>query len=83
LRFAFDVNPEPSVAVQQGYVSGTAFTDTNVYSNATFASLGVTPGTYTWKWNNGANSLVLNAPEPASVCLVLVSGIGLLRRRRL
>jgi hypothetical protein len=74
-----------NLVLPQGYVSGTAFTDTSVYSNASYASMGITPGSYTWTWDTGANSLVLNVnsvPEPASVCLILVSGMALLGRRR-
>ena len=38
-----------------GYVSGTALSDSSTYNNATFASLGLTPGTYVWSWGDGAN----------------------------
>jgi hypothetical protein len=41
--------------VPQGYVSGTPLSDTSTYSNATFASLGITPGTYEWTWGTGAD----------------------------
>ncbi|MBV9008587.1 MAG: VPDSG-CTERM sorting domain-containing protein [Verrucomicrobia bacterium] len=41
--------------VPQGYVSGTPLSDSSTYDNATFASLGVTPGTYEWTWGTGAN----------------------------
>jgi hypothetical protein len=44
-----------TLVVPQGYVSGTALSDTSTYDNATFSSLGVTPGTYEWTWGNGAN----------------------------
>jgi hypothetical protein len=41
--------------VPQGYISGTALSDSATYSGATFASLGVTPGTYEWTWGTGAD----------------------------
>jgi hypothetical protein len=41
--------------VPKGYVSGTALSNMAIYSGATFATLGVTPGTYVWTWGAGAN----------------------------
>lgn len=49
--------------VPLGYVSGTALSDTATYSGTTLASLGVTAGTYVWKWGSGANqNFTLNVP---------------------
>lgn len=39
-----------ALLVPTGYTSGTLLSNTSVWDNATFASLGVTPGTYTWTW---------------------------------
>jgi len=41
--------------VPTGYVSGTFLSDSATYSGKTFATLGVTPGTYVWTWGTGAN----------------------------
>jgi hypothetical protein len=38
-----------------GYISGSALSDSSTYDNATFSSLGVTPGTYEWSWGAGPN----------------------------
>jgi hypothetical protein len=44
-----------SLIVPTGYVSGTFLSDSATYSGKTFATLGVTPGTYVWTWGTGAN----------------------------
>jgi hypothetical protein len=42
-----------NLVVPAGYVSDSrTLSDTATYDNATFASLGVTPGTYTWTWGS-------------------------------
>jgi len=77
------------IDVPQGYVSGTSLSSSATYSG-TLASLNVTPGTYTWTWDAGANSYVLNVPPATSVpepgMLTLLglglTGIGLSRRKR-
>src|SRR5207248_11522719 len=53
-----------------GYVSGTAGSLT--YGGQTLASLGVTPGTYVWKWGFGANqnfTLQIKTPGPARTAI--------------
>jgi hypothetical protein len=57
------------VFVPVGYVSDTALSDSATYDNATFSSLGVTPGTYEWTWGTGADqnfTLVIPATVPDS-----------------
>jgi hypothetical protein len=65
-----------------GYVSGTGLGGSMFFSNATFASLGVTPGIYEWTWGTGAHTdyfeLEIGVPESGSTLgLFLVSLIAL------
>ena len=41
------------IFVPLGYISGNPLSSTATWDNATFASLGVTPGTYVWTWGSG------------------------------
>src|SRR5947208_310677 len=43
------------ILVPKGYVSGTPLSDSAIYSDASLATLHVTPGTYVWTWGKGAN----------------------------
>jgi hypothetical protein len=69
------------IDVPQGYVSGASLSGSASYTGTIF-SLGLTPGTYTWTWDSGANSFVLvippaTVPEPATWTLALVGLAGL------
>ncbi len=79
-----------------GYVSGTALpTASATWAGATYASLGITPGDYTWTWGAGptADSFelvidpVMATPEPSSLVMLgtgaAIAGFGgWIRRRR-
>ena len=81
-----------------GYVSDNALSNSATWNNATFASLGVTPGTYVWAWGDGADQRVTldilgtssgtpsngAVPEPPSIALFGAGliGLSLLLRRR-
>lgn len=80
--------------VPQGYISGSALASSATWLDATFASLGVTPGIYVWKWGSGTGDQTftldivrpVGVPEPAALGLfgfgVLLIGafVGLQRR---
>jgi hypothetical protein len=81
------------LAVPPGYVSGGALSDTATYSGQTFASLGVTAGTYEWTWGGGTGDRNFTleigqaaVPEPATWTAGALLAFGLfshfVRRRR-
>ena len=67
-----------------GYVSGTPLTGSMTFANATFATLGLTEGTYVWNWGTGANAdtFTLNiassvVPEPLTILgAATAAGLG-------
>ena len=69
------------IRLPAGYVSGDPLFGTATFDGATFASLGFTPGTYTYTWGSGLNadSLTVTSvvPEPSTWALMTV-GAGLL-----
>jgi hypothetical protein len=80
-----------TLLVPKGYVSDALLlASSSIYDSATFASIGATPGTYTWTWGRGADqSFTLDigqTPLPATLPLFAtgIGGLGLLgwRRRR-
>jgi hypothetical protein len=86
---AYDINSNlvPALVVPHGYTSGTVSTSTT-FANATFSSLGFTPGSYALSWNGGADEFVVDVqssvvPEPSQYGFFAVLAFaGLLTWRR-
>ena len=67
------------VYVPTGYVSGNSLTGTSTYSNQSLATLGLTPGTYTYAWGTGPNADSLTVriiSSETDVKSALAAGIG-------
>jgi hypothetical protein len=77
-----------AIVLPSGYTSGTSLSATDTYSGKTFASLGLTPGTYTYTWGTGDKDHTLTvqiglekifppvAPEPASLAIWSLGALG-------
>jgi hypothetical protein len=69
------------LGVPVGYKSGSRLSSSATWDNATFESLGVTPGAHVWTWGTGAHadSFTLNAvvPEPSTWALMALGFAGL------
>ena len=71
-----------------GYNSGDLLNGSSTFTGATFASLGVTPGTYIWSWGveeeGTADSFILNiggtstVPESGSTAVSMLLALGAL-----
>jgi hypothetical protein len=87
-NFGLDFLPEVAVTiwVPLDYASNSPLNATMTFENETFATLGLTEGTYTWTWSTDGNndSMTVNIiPEPATSLLgALTFAAAFLRRRR-
>jgi PEP-CTERM motif len=70
------------------YVSGTPLPEFSIYSDASFASLGMIPGVYVWSWGSGAHADTFRidiiagsgaspVPEPSTWAMMLIGFLGL------
>jgi hypothetical protein len=70
------------------YVSGASLSEFSIYSDATFASLGMIPGVYVWSWGSGAHADTFRidiiagsgatpVPEPSTWAMLLIGFAGL------
>jgi PEP-CTERM motif len=78
----------PSIQLSNSYVSGSELSDTATWAGATYASLGLAPGNYTWTWGSGETadsfevSIAAPVPEPASLGLICLGASLLLCRHK-
>lgn len=87
ITFLFPVSTAiPAIIVPRGYVSGTPLSGSAEYRAVSFATLGITPGIYTWKWGQPGSSdsltVRIGIPEPETLVLVLVGAIPIFLARR-
>ena len=75
-----------SLYTSKDYVSGSEISGTSTWNDMNFEdNMFATPGTYTMTYNGGADSIVVqveSVPEPATMSLLALGSLGLLRRRR-
>ena len=82
-RDVFARNANGLLFLPVGYVSGAALSDSMTFNSATFASLGLTPGTYVWSWGTGLRNqnftlIIGGAGVPDRGSTVSLLGFGLL-----
>jgi PEP-CTERM motif len=69
------------VFVPDASTSGDPLSETSTYDDATFASLGITPGTYVYGWGSGADAdtltIVIGVPEPSTWAMMLLGFVAL------
>ncbi len=72
------------LVLPHGYASGTGLSATDEYFFASFSSLELTPGTYTWTWGTGAHADFLTVqigpvtavPEPSTAMVAVFGAMG-------
>jgi hypothetical protein len=73
-----------AIVVPINYQSGAPLVDSSTYLNASFGTLGLTPGTYVYTWSSDSFTVQIGpaVPEPASLALLGSGLLGLLAARR-
>ena len=74
----------PAIGVPLGYISGSELSGASTKYNATFASLGMTPGVYVNTLVNGdaEDTVTILIPAPGALALFGIAGLATRRRRR-
>ena len=74
-----DTEEGSGLLLPAGYVSGAPLSDTATFANETFATLGFTPGTYTYTFGTGAtaDSLVVTTVAPGGSSVPLPSSVAM------
>jgi hypothetical protein len=75
------------IYLDPGYVSGSPLNSTATWTNRTFATLGLTQGSYVWTWEAGANAdsytLTIGAvPEPSGILLTCFALLSVFTQRK-
>ncbi|MBU3666781.1 MAG: hypothetical protein FGM15_13035 [Chthoniobacterales bacterium] len=88
MMFRANVNTN-NMYISKNYVLGTPVTGTLTWSNKSFATLQVTPGTYVWSWTGDSMTMNIGSPAPAipepgtwAAAALLVGGAGYVRWRK-
>ena len=74
--------PFKQIWVPNNYVSGGPISGSLTFAGTDFATIGLTPGEYTWEWANGGVSDFVTVrvgsvvPEPSAAFLMLMFGTG-------
>ncbi len=66
---------QAAILVPLNYVSGSALSDSAIWSNQTYSSLGLDSGVYEWTWGGGLDTFTLDVipvPEPSHYGMLIV-----------